>query len=88
MKPRPIWAIWLLSLLAPLALGTAPAVGATRPSRPNVVFIFADDQRPDTIPALGHSMIKTPSLDRLARAVTSGPIGPGAFKAAAPAPRT
>jgi arylsulfatase A-like enzyme len=33
--------------------------------QPNVVFIFADDQRADTIAALGNSVIKTPNLDRL-----------------------
>jgi len=33
--------------------------------KPNVVFIFADDQRADTIAALGNSHIKTPNLDRL-----------------------
>ena len=34
-------------------------------ARPNVVFIFADDQRADTIAALGNAVIKTPNLDRL-----------------------
>jgi arylsulfatase A-like enzyme len=33
--------------------------------RPNVVFLFADDMRPDAIAALGNSAIKTPNLDRL-----------------------
>jgi arylsulfatase A-like enzyme len=31
----------------------------------NVLFIFADDQRADTIAALGNPVIKTPNLDRL-----------------------
>ena len=35
--------------------------------RPNVLFLFADDQRADTIAALGNSHIKTPNLDRLVR---------------------
>ena len=34
--------------------------------RPNVLFLFSDDQRPDTIAALGNPVIKTPNLDRLA----------------------
>ncbi len=34
---------------------------------PNVVFLFADDQRADTIAALGNPIIRTPNLDRLAR---------------------
>ena len=36
-------------------------------TRPNVVFILTDDQRFDTIHALGNNEISTPNLDRLAR---------------------
>ncbi len=35
-------------------------------SRPNIVFFFTDDQRFDTIRALGNEAIQTPNLDRLA----------------------
>ena len=35
-------------------------------SRPNVLILLADDQRADTIAALGNSQIRTPNLDRLA----------------------
>ncbi|MHC4562976.1 MAG: sulfatase-like hydrolase/transferase [Planctomycetota bacterium] len=39
--------------------------------KPNVVFFFTDDQRFDTIAALGHPQISTPNMDRLvARGVT------------------
>lgn len=34
-------------------------------SQPNILFIFTDDQRFDTISALGNSEIDTPNLDRL-----------------------
>lgn len=34
-------------------------------ARPNVLVLFTDDQRADTIAALGNSHIKTPNLDRL-----------------------
>jgi Sulfatase len=34
-------------------------------SRPNILLILADDQRWDTIGALGNSEIRTPILDRL-----------------------
>jgi len=34
---------------------------------PNVVFLLTDDQRADTIAALGNSTIRTPNLDKLAR---------------------
>lgn len=34
---------------------------------PNILFLFADDQRADTIGAWGNDHIKTPHLDRLSR---------------------
>ena len=37
------------------------------PQRPNIVFFFTDDQRFDTIHALGNAAIQTPNLDRLVR---------------------
>ena len=36
-------------------------------TRPNIVILFADDQRADTIGALGNAVIQTPNLDRLVR---------------------
>ena len=35
--------------------------------RPNILFLLADDQRPDTIAALGNDRIETPNLDSLVR---------------------
>src|SRR4051812_46562558 len=40
-------------------------VHAEAPGRPNILFLFADDMRADTIAALGNPIIKTPNLDRL-----------------------
>ena len=37
------------------------------PSRPNIVFIITDQQRYDTINALGFPHVDTPNLDRMAR---------------------
>jgi arylsulfatase A-like enzyme len=34
-------------------------------ARPNVVFLFADDMRPDAIAAYGNRHIRTPTIDRL-----------------------
>jgi arylsulfatase A-like enzyme len=34
--------------------------------RPNILFLFADDQRSDTIAAWGNPRIRTPNIDRLA----------------------
>src|SRR5262245_16355911 len=42
-------------------------VVARAANRPNILFIFNDDQRADTIAALGNLVIKTPNLDRLCR---------------------
>ncbi|MBC8234448.1 sulfatase-like hydrolase/transferase, partial [bacterium] len=36
-------------------------------SRPNILLIFTDQQRADTIHAAGNPVIKTPNLDRIAR---------------------
>ncbi|HCI92290.1 MAG TPA: choline-sulfatase, partial [Verrucomicrobiales bacterium] len=33
--------------------------------KPNIIFLFADDQRADTIGAHGNPHIQTPNLDRL-----------------------
>lgn len=38
---------------------------AVAQDRPNIVFLFADDQRADTIGAWGNDHIDTPNLDRL-----------------------
>lgn len=40
-------------------------------TRPNILLLFTDQQRHDTIAALGNPIIKTPSLDRLAREGTA-----------------
>jgi arylsulfatase A-like enzyme len=52
---------------AGLALAQAlPAPRASaRSQRPNIVLLFSDDQRFDTIAALGNTEIHTPNLDRL-----------------------
>ena len=34
--------------------------------RPNIIFLMADDQRWDTMGCMGHPVVKTPNMDRLA----------------------
>jgi len=51
-------------LIFVLAIFPRAAVGV---DRPNILFLLADDQRPDTISALGNDRIETPHLDALAR---------------------
>ena len=55
------------SLLAAAGLlaFAAPALADGPARRPNVVFVLADDQRFDTIHALGNPEIVTPNLDQL-----------------------
>src|SRR5437763_12366178 len=59
----------LYSLLGLLSCTTVAAADA--PRRPNVLVLFSDDQRADTIAALGNPNIRTPNLDRLVRRGTS-----------------
>ncbi len=56
-----------LLLLAALSCSTALAAG----SRPNILFLFADDQSYETIRAFGHTDIETPNLDRLTQRGTT-----------------
>jgi arylsulfatase A-like enzyme len=53
----------LLFGLAALAAGTPPLAPAQVAQRPNVLFLFADDMRADSIAALGDRQVKTPNLD-------------------------
>jgi arylsulfatase A-like enzyme len=56
---------WLFTLCFLCSLvGT---VDAAQKQKPNVLFLFTDDQRADTIHALGNPVIQTPHLDKLAR---------------------
>lgn len=61
----------LILLSLALAVGTVlanPALDQDQSrGRPNVLLIVSDNQRPDTIGALGNQHIRTPSLDRLIR---------------------
>jgi len=48
-----------------LLLAAASAWARAPGEKPNLVFIFADDQCFETVHALGHELIETPNLDRL-----------------------
>lgn len=61
-------AVYLLALTLLVMLRSA-SPGAEAP--PNILFLFADDQRADTIAALGNPVIKTPNLDKLVARGTS-----------------
>lgn len=51
-----------VAVIARIHAAVPPANG-----QPNVLFLFADDQRADTIAALGNPVIQTPNLDSLVR---------------------
>jgi len=54
------------TVLSSLVLLLVSIQFATGADRPNIIFLFADDQRADTIGAHGNQQIQTPHLDRLA----------------------
>jgi arylsulfatase A-like enzyme len=60
----------LLSAILALAALVFPALAADT-KKPNVLFLFADDQCFETIRALGHTDIDTPNLDRLVQRGTT-----------------
>ena len=60
--------LWLFAIAA--CARAAFAADSPAP-RPNVLFLFSDDQRADTIGALGNQDVRTPNLDRLVRAGTT-----------------
>ncbi len=61
-----VLAAWLV--LGWAALGPIATPAEAAPPKPNILLLFADDQRADTIAALGNPHIQTPHLDRLVSA--------------------
>lgn len=57
----------IVGFLTVLALFSRKLIAdeGSKTDTPNILFILTDDQRADTIAALGNSVIKTPNLDRL-----------------------
>jgi arylsulfatase A-like enzyme len=59
------WSFTACLLLFPwFASGQAPE---GRPGKPNILFLFSDDQSFEALGAMGNDEIQTPNLDRLAR---------------------
>ncbi|MDP6019651.1 MAG: sulfatase-like hydrolase/transferase, partial [Candidatus Latescibacteria bacterium] len=54
-----------LTLLVALIGAIAWPSAAPAAKRPNVLFIFTDDQRPDAFSGLGNPDIRTPNMDRI-----------------------
>ena len=55
-----------VTLLASLMLSPFPGLQAAEPSKPNIIFILADDWGWGDLGCHGHPYLKTPNLDRLA----------------------
>ncbi len=54
--------------LLSLGLGNIPLpLKATAGKKPNIIFILSDDHRWDAMSCMGHPVIETPAMDRLAR---------------------
>jgi choline-sulfatase len=49
-----------------LCLAFAQEIVGAETRRPNILFLFADDQRFDTLSCAGHPVVQTPNIDRLA----------------------
>lgn len=69
MGRRFLWAATVGALLLAVRSpgGDMSSAKAADSVRPNILFVFADDQCYDTINALGNTEVRTPNLDRLAR---------------------
>ena len=59
--------VWVpATLMLALAVTTVHRAEAKAPrEKPNVLFVFADDQCFETVGAFGHDLIETPNLDKL-----------------------
>lgn len=57
------WLVWMAAVLCGASL--RPAVAYSRPL--NIVVLYADDWRHDTLGCAGHPVVQTPHLDQLAR---------------------
>jgi arylsulfatase A-like enzyme len=70
MKPRTFLptAVYFTMLLLLLNAGIAanPTAGTAGNSQPNILILYADDWRHDTLGVAGHPVVQTPVLDKLA----------------------
>jgi arylsulfatase A-like enzyme len=70
MNSAPCRRVFLITLIAALSWSArADAQESKRP--PNILLLLSDDQRHDTIAALGNKIIQTPNLDQLVKRGTT-----------------
>jgi arylsulfatase A-like enzyme len=53
-------------MITGICLMVGAACTAKEPKRPNILFVLADDQRNDMLGCVGHPIVQTPHIDRLA----------------------
>jgi arylsulfatase A-like enzyme len=60
---------WILILTLIAGCKTEQQTGSVRhkPEKPNILFLFADDQRADALGSAGNQHIRTPALDELSK---------------------
>ncbi|MCM4155789.1 sulfatase-like hydrolase/transferase [Gramella sp. AN32] len=57
----------LFSILTSISISVMYGQEKTEKKKPNILFIFSDDQRSDALGASGNTYIKTPNIDQLAK---------------------
>jgi arylsulfatase A-like enzyme len=67
MMRRPLLLTFLLAISTAVPLRPTTAQTDASTAKPNIVFIFSDDQCFDALGALGNDALETPNLDRLVR---------------------
>lgn len=61
-----LWGVGLIALSLAIGCWSSTDEVGNIHTRPNIVFLFADDQRDDALGHAGHPIIKTPNIDALA----------------------
>ena len=68
MKFVPMCMRWLAGIaLVSAGAALAQVQGDARQAQPNILLLYADDWRHDTLGVAGHPIVRTPHIDRLAR---------------------
>lgn len=67
MIPRPLLGAAVVGTLPAIACHASSAGAPTQPTRPNIIYILADDLGYGELGCFGQSKIETPNIDRLAK---------------------
>ncbi|HMY75021.1 MAG TPA: acetylglucosamine-6-sulfatase, partial [Blastocatellia bacterium] len=67
MKHRYAWLCIICVLLFSGAVKTQAQRSSAAKTKPNILILYADDWRHDTLSLAGNPVVKTPNLDQLAK---------------------